>query len=310
MPSLSKIEIIGRFGAAPEMRTVGASQSPVSLFSVAVTERWKDRETQERAERTEWFRVEVWDALAKIVSQYGRQGGLVYVEGSPRTEWFTDAAGVDRQVTKIRASTVLLLDREERPGGAVALNHVRLIGNLGADPEARNAGNSVVASFSVATTERRQDRGERFEHTEWHRIECWNGLADIVVQYGSKGAPVFLEGSMRFDKFTDTDGIDRTVAKIRAHRVSFLDRAPQADDAARDDHKDHDQQPGAQQDVGQSHANDSLHHAGGSAEASAAATPWINDVLVGSASDFPTPPVSMLTSPTPRRPYGQQRDTA
>jgi single-strand DNA-binding protein len=235
--SLNKLQLIGNIGAAAEVRAAG--ESSVASFSLATTERWKDRETQERKERTEWHRVEVWGGLAGVVSQYGRKGGLVYVEGKLKTEKYTDKEGVERYSTKVRADEVTFLDREDKKGAGASLNMIQLIGRLGADPEMRYIPTGTpVASFSVATTETWKDRRsqERVEQTEWHRVEAWEGLAEIVSEFGRKGGLIYVEGTVRAEKYTDKDGIERYTTKVRATRVTFLDRAPkdgeQSDDGA------------------------------------------------------------------------------
>lgn len=109
---------------------------------------------------------------------------------------------------------------------ASSLNKVQLIGNLGQAPEVRMAGDASVASFSVATTERWTEKGsgEKREYTEWHRIEAWGKLAEIAGQYLRKGSQVYIEGSLRTEKYTDKDGIERYTTKIRATQLMMLDR--------------------------------------------------------------------------------------
>lgn len=100
---------------------------------------------------------------------------------------------------------------------AGSLNKVLLIGNLGADPEIRNAGGSKVANFSIATSEswRDKDTGEKKERTEWHRITVWNeGLVGVIERYIKKGDKVFVEGQLQTRKWQDQDGNDRYSTEV------------------------------------------------------------------------------------------------
>ncbi len=98
-----------------------------------------------------------------------------------------------------------------------------LIGNLGNDPELRDANGTPVCSFSVATTERWKDQqGNRQEKTEWHKIVAWGDLANICAQYLNKGSKVYIEGKNRTRKWTDQDGVERYVTEIHAKEMEML----------------------------------------------------------------------------------------
>lgn len=104
------------------------------------------------------------------------------------------------------------------------LNKVQLIGHLGKDPELRQAGQSPVANFSIATTERWKNKdGEKQEKTEWHRIVVWRALAETCDRYLGKGSKVYIEGKIQTRKWQDNDGNDRYTTEVVAHNVVFLD---------------------------------------------------------------------------------------
>jgi single-strand DNA-binding protein len=107
------------------------------------------------------------------------------------------------------------------------LNKVLLIGNVGGDPEIRTLpSGSKVANFSLATSETYNDKnGQRQTQTEWHRIEIWDGLANVVEQYVKKGDPLFIEGKIRNEKWTDQNGQERTGVRIRALAMQMLGKA-------------------------------------------------------------------------------------
>ena len=108
------------------------------------------------------------------------------------------------------------------------VNKVIIIGNLGADPEARQFSNGgSVTNISVATSEQWTDKqsGEKREATEWHRISLFNRLGEIAAQYLRKGSKVYIEGSLRTRKYQDPNGQDRYITEIRAEQMQMLDGA-------------------------------------------------------------------------------------
>ncbi len=108
---------------------------------------------------------------------------------------------------------------------ARGVNKVILIGNLGADPERRStAGGNSVTTLRIATSESWKDRntGETQERTEWHRVKMFGRLADIAAEYLRKGRQVYIEGSLRTDKYTDKDGVERYTTDIIADQMQML----------------------------------------------------------------------------------------
>ncbi len=116
---LNKVMLIGNLGADPEVRyTTGNSQ--VANIRLATAESWRDRETGELQERTEWHRVVFFGRLAEIVGEYLKKGSQVYVEGSIRTRKWTDKEGQDRYTTEIVANDMQMLGSRGGGGGAPA----------------------------------------------------------------------------------------------------------------------------------------------------------------------------------------------
>jgi single-strand DNA-binding protein len=108
---------------------------------------------------------------------------------------------------------------------ARGVNKVILVGNLGADPETRyTAGGGAITTIKVATSESWKDKtsGEKQERTEWHRVKFFGRLAEIAGEYLRKGQQVYIEGSIRTDKYTDKDGIERYVTDIIANEMQML----------------------------------------------------------------------------------------
>ena len=105
-----------------------------------------------------------------------------------------------------------------------SVNRVTLIGNLGRDPEMRYLpSGEAVATFSVATTEQWKDKqGGKQERTDWHRVEFIGRTAEVCGEYLKKGAPVYIEGRIQYDKWTDKDGVEKTMTKIRGDRMQML----------------------------------------------------------------------------------------
>ena len=104
-----------------------------------------------------------------------------------------------------------------------SLNKVMIIGNLGRDPEVRQAGESPVANFSVAVTERFRNRdGQQQERTEWVNVVCWRRLAKIAQQYLRKGSSIYVEGKLQTRKWQDKDGNDRYTTEVVADNFQML----------------------------------------------------------------------------------------
>lgn len=98
-----------------------------------------------------------------------------------------------------------------------------LIGNLGNNPELRDANGTPVCSFSVATTERWKDgQGNKQEKTEWHRIVTWGNLATICGKYLSEGSKVYIEGKNKTRKWTDKNNVERYITEIQAKEMEML----------------------------------------------------------------------------------------
>jgi len=127
MASLNKVQIIGNLGKDPEVRHTQDGK-PIVNFSVATTESWKDRNTGERKEKTEWHTVVIFnEGLAKVAEQYLKKGSPVYIEGQLQTRKWVDKNGDDRYSTEIvlqnfRGEMVLLGNKnggsDERPAQA------------------------------------------------------------------------------------------------------------------------------------------------------------------------------------------------
>ena len=108
MASVNKVIILGNLGADPETR-YAPSGDAICNISVATTESWKDKQTGEKKEATEWHRVGFFGKLAEIAGQYLRKGSQVYIEGSLRTRKWQDKNGQDRYTTEIRGDVMKML---------------------------------------------------------------------------------------------------------------------------------------------------------------------------------------------------------
>lgn len=113
-------------------------------------------------------------------------------------------------------------------------NIVILVGNVGADPESRNAqGGTSITSLSVATSRRyRNEAGDLVEQTEWHRNTAFSGLGKTIAQYVRKGMKVSVQGRLHYSKWTDQAGQTRYGVDIYASEVEFLSKAPTGSAAA------------------------------------------------------------------------------
>jgi single-strand DNA-binding protein len=108
---------------------------------------------------------------------------------------------------------------------ARGINKVILVGNLGADPETRfTANGGAITNIRLATSESWKDKqsGENQERTEWHRVVLFGKLGEIAGEYLKKGRQVYIEGSLRTNKYTDKDGIERYSTDIVANEMQML----------------------------------------------------------------------------------------
>jgi single-strand DNA-binding protein len=116
MASVNKVIVVGNLGRDPEMRSF-PSGDQVANVTIATTDKWKDKQTGEMKEATEWHRVVFNGRLAEIVGQYLRKGSQVYVEGSLRTRKWTDKDGQEKYTTEIRADQMQMLGSRQGMGG-------------------------------------------------------------------------------------------------------------------------------------------------------------------------------------------------
>lgn len=106
-----------------------------------------------------------------------------------------------------------------------SVNKIILIGNCGKDPETRHTASGMqVCSVSLATSSKRKDKstGEYVEDTQWHRVIFYDKLAEIAGKYLQKGKQVYIEGRMKYGKYTDNSGNERYTADVIATEIQLL----------------------------------------------------------------------------------------
>lgn len=116
---INKVILVGNLGADPEVR-YAASGAPIANLRVATSESWRDKQTGQQQERTEWHRVVIFNKLAEIAGQYLRKGSKVYLEGKLQTRKWQDQQGQDRYSTEIVidvAGQMQMLDGRQEAGG-------------------------------------------------------------------------------------------------------------------------------------------------------------------------------------------------
>src|SRR5215468_8246689 len=120
--SVNKVILVGNLGRDPEVRRLNSGE-PVVNLSIATSENWKDKNSGERREKTEWHRVVIFNEnLARIAEQYLKKGSKVYLEGQLQTRKYTDQAGVEKYSTEVvlqnyRGELTLLDGRNQSGGG-------------------------------------------------------------------------------------------------------------------------------------------------------------------------------------------------
>jgi single-strand DNA-binding protein len=120
--SVNKVILIGNLGKDPEIRRTQDGR-PIANLTVATSETWRDKNTGERKEKTEWHRVVIFnEGLCKVVEQYLKKGAKVYIEGALQTRKWTDQSGVEKYSTEVVLqgfnSTLTMLDGRGGGGGS------------------------------------------------------------------------------------------------------------------------------------------------------------------------------------------------
>jgi single-strand DNA-binding protein len=153
---VNKVILIGNLGADPETRAM-PSGTTVANLRVATSESWRDKQTGEQQERTEWHRVAFFGRLAEVAGEYLRKGSQVYIEGSLRTRKWQDKQGNDRYSTEIIGNDLQMLGARGGTGAAGAP------GGSGSEPNARGAGGGAPAFSEESGGGVGGGRGEDFD---------------------------------------------------------------------------------------------------------------------------------------------------
>lgn len=124
----------------------------------------------------------------------------------------------------------------------MSFNKIIIVGNLGRDPELRyTPQGTAVCSFSVATSEKRKDKGgDMQEITTWFRVTMWGKQAETASKYLTKGKPVYIEGRLRIEEWTDRDGNNRQSLEVNATDMQFIGAGGRNDDYVSDSSPDSD----------------------------------------------------------------------
>lgn len=117
---INKVIIVGNLGQDPETRYM-PSGSAVTNMSIATSESWKDKQTGEQKDRTEWHRVAMFGRLAEIAAEYLKKGSQVYIEGKLRTRKWQDKSGADRYTTEVIADEMQMLGGRSGGGSAPSM---------------------------------------------------------------------------------------------------------------------------------------------------------------------------------------------
>jgi single-strand DNA-binding protein len=132
---INKVILVGNLGADPETRYM-PSGSAVTNLSIATSESWKDKQSGEQKDRTEWHKVAMFNRLAEIAAEYLRKGSQVYIEGKLRTRKWQDKNGQDRWTTEIIADEMQMLGGRGGGGGSAPMSSGQDSGPPSAPPQA------------------------------------------------------------------------------------------------------------------------------------------------------------------------------
>jgi single-strand DNA-binding protein len=138
MAGINKAILIGRLGADPEVRYTPSGVA-VANFNIATSEEWKDKDTGEKKERTEWHRIVVWSKLGELCGEYLSKGRQVYIEGRIQTRSWDDRDGNKRYTTEIVATDV------------------QFLGGRDAGPESKAVGGAAASDFASSPIQAPED---------------------------------------------------------------------------------------------------------------------------------------------------------
>lgn len=113
---MNKVMLIGYVGSDPEVKDVNGAK--LARFSIATSEQWKDKESGEKKEHTEWHNISAWGSLAGTVEKHVHKGSHLFVEGEIRNRSYVDESGKKRYITEVRADRVIFLDKKRDGDGA------------------------------------------------------------------------------------------------------------------------------------------------------------------------------------------------
>jgi single-strand DNA-binding protein len=139
MASVNKVIIVGNLGRDPETRYMPNGEA-VTNVAVATTESWKDKNSGEKKELTEWHRITFYRKLAEIAGQYLKKGSQVYVEGRLQTRKWTDKDGVEKYTTEIIADSMQMLGSRQGGGGGSSMDDGGGYGGGGGAPARQSSG--------------------------------------------------------------------------------------------------------------------------------------------------------------------------
>ncbi len=146
MASVNKVIVVGNLGADPETRYLPSGEA-VTNIRVATTDRWKDKQSGEMKEATEWHRIAFFGRLAEIAGEYLKKGSQVYVEGSLRTRKWQDKDGNDRYSTEIRGDVMQMLGSRAGAGEPRAAATGGEAAGARSEPAARPAAKKPAGKF-------------------------------------------------------------------------------------------------------------------------------------------------------------------
>jgi single-strand DNA-binding protein len=152
---INKVILIGNLGADPETRAM-PSGTTVANLRVATSESWRDKQTGEQQERTEWHRVALFGRLAEVAGEYLRKGSQVYIEGSLRTRKWQDKQGNERYSTEIVGNDLQMLGGRGGAGAGPGAS-------AGASPAAASAASAAAPSYAEESAGGGGARSEEFD---------------------------------------------------------------------------------------------------------------------------------------------------
>ncbi len=208
----NKIILVGIIENEPSLRNT-INQTSVTNFTLTTSDEWINKNNEKQIYK-KWHHIVCWGKVAEHAVNSFKIGDTVLIEGSISYRYY------EKNNKKLKVAEIKATNVSKWIG---SLNKIILVGNIGGDPELRKTSNSTnVTNFSLSTIDKWYDRKQELQtYKKWHKIVCWNKIAETAVDNIQTGALVLIEGSISYKTYINKDGIKNNhIAEIKTNHLT------------------------------------------------------------------------------------------